>query len=110
MIVEDELLIAMALEEILQDAGATIVGMAGCVVDTLALIEREDFGAAVLDARLDDERGTTIADALEASAKPFVFHSGYGPEHLPPQHRHRPLLRKPSDPAAIVRVLCNAIA
>ncbi len=110
VIVEDELLIAMALEEILLDAGATIVGMAGCVADALALIEREDFDAAVLDGRLDDERVTAIADALEAGAKPFIFHSGYGPEHLPPQHRHRPLLRKPSDPAAIVRVLYNVIA
>jgi Response regulator containing CheY-like receiver, AAA-type ATPase, and DNA-binding domains len=110
MIVEDELLIAMALEEILQDAGATIVGMASCVADALALIEREDFDAAILDVRLDDERVTAVADALEAGAKPFVFHSGYGPELLPQRHRHRPLLRKPCAPAAIVRMLCTAMA
>lgn len=109
VIVEDELPNAMALAAILQDAGATIVGMAGCVADALVLVEREDFDAAVRDARLDDERVTAIADALEAGVKPFVFHSGYGPEHLPSRHRHRPSLRKPSEPAAIVRALCAAI-
>ncbi|MCW2239154.1 response regulator [Azospirillum canadense] len=109
LIVEDELLIAMVLEENLEDAGATIVGMAGSLADALALIEREAFDAAVLDARLDDEPVTAVADALAAGAIPFVFHSGYGPEHLPAQHRHRPLLRKPSDPAAVVLALRDAL-
>lgn len=109
LIIEDELLIAMVLEETLEDAGATVVGMAGCVAEALVLVEREEFDAAVLDARLDDDPVTAVADALDAGAIPFVFHSGYGPEHLPQQHRHRPLLRKPSDPTAVVLALRNAL-
>lgn len=74
VIVEDEALIAMALEDVPQDAGAAIIGMAGCVADALALIEREDFDSAVLDGRLDDERVTAIADAPETIIRLRSFH------------------------------------
>jgi hypothetical protein len=63
----------------------------------------------VLDAGLNGEPVTTVADALEAGDVPFVFHSGYGPEHLPPRHRHRPLLRKPCEPSYIVAAISAAI-
>jgi CheY-like chemotaxis protein len=109
LIVEDEFLIAMVLEGILEDEGCRIIGPASCVRGALLLVEQERIDAAVLDARLDRDPVTAIADALEARDVPFVFHSGYGPEHLPQQHRHRPLLRKPCDPSAIVKALSKAI-
>jgi CheY-like chemotaxis protein len=85
LIVEDELLIVMFLEGVLEDEGCGIIGPASFVDDALLLLERERIDAAVLDASLDGEAVSSVADALEARNVPFVFHSGYGPEHLPPR-------------------------
>jgi CheY-like chemotaxis protein len=114
LIVEDELLIAMFLEGVLEDEGCAIIGPASCVDDALLLLERERIDAAVLDASLDGEAVSSVANALEVRNVPFVFHSGYGPEHLPPRApgappRHKTLLRKPSAPSAIVVALRKAL-
>lgn len=105
LIVEDEFLVTVVLEAAVQEAGASVVRLAASTADALALIEAESFDVALLDARLDDEPVTAIAEALDARNIPFVFHSGYGPEHLPSAHRHRPLLRKPSLSSSVVQAL-----
>jgi CheY-like chemotaxis protein len=109
LIVEDEFLIALFLQETLEDEGCRIVGPAGRVSEAVLLVRRGGIDAAVLDAGLDGEPVTVVADALEAGNVPFVFHSGYGPEHLPQSHRHRPLLRKPCSPSNVVAALSEAI-
>jgi CheY-like chemotaxis protein len=109
LIVEDEFLIALFLQETLEDEGCRIVGPAGRVSEAVLLVRRGGIDAAVLDAGLDGEPVTAVADALEAGNVPFVFHSGYGPEHLPLSHRHRPLLRKPCSPSDVVAALSEAI-
>jgi CheY-like chemotaxis protein len=109
LIVEDEFLIALFLQETLEDEGCRIVGPASRVSEAVLLVRQGGIDAAVLDAGLDGEPVTAVADALEAGNVPFVFHSGYGPEHLPPSHRHRPLLRKPCNPSDVVAALSEAI-
>ncbi|WP_109049763.1 response regulator [Azospirillum melinis] len=109
LIVEDEFLVTVVLEAALQEAGASVVRLAASTVDALALIEAEPFDVALLDARLDEEPVADVAEALEKRGIPFVFHSGYGPEHLPSSHRHRPLLRKPSLSSSVVHALYEAM-
>lgn len=105
LIVEDEFLVTVVLEAAVQEEGASVVRLAASTVDALALIEAETFDVALLDARLDEEPVTVIAEALDARDIPFVFHSGYGPEHLPSSYRDRPLLRKPSLSSSVVQAL-----
>lgn len=109
LIVEDEFLVTVVLETAVQEAGASVVRLAASTVDALALIEAEPFDVALLDARLDEEPVSDVAEALEKRGIPFVFHSGYGPEHLPSSHRHRPLLRKPSLSSSVVHALYEAM-
>ena len=109
LIVEDEFLIALFLQDTLEDEGCRIVGPVGRVTEAVQIVTRGGIDAAVLDAGLNGEPVTTVADALEAANVPFVFHSGYGPEHLPPHHRHRPLLRKPCNPSDVIAALSGAI-
>ena len=109
LIVEDEFLIALFLQETLEDEGCRIVGPVGRVDEAVLIARQGGIDAAVLDASLAGEPVTAVADALEAGNVPFVFHSGYGPEHLPQRHRHRPLLRKPCRPSDVVGALSGAI-
>jgi CheY-like chemotaxis protein len=109
LIVEDEFLIALFLQDALEDEGCRIIGPVGRVNEAVQVVRRGGIDAAVLDASLDGEPVTAVADALEAGNVPFVFHSGYGPEHLPQRHRHRPLLRKPCRPSDVVGALSGAI-
>ena len=49
LIVEDEILIAMDLVNIIQDAGAAVIGPAKSVVEALRLIESNKITAAIVD-------------------------------------------------------------
>ena len=76
MIVEDELLVAMLLEEALVEYGCEIVGPFS-TVDT-ALIAARDVVAdvAVLDVNLRGKRVYPVAELLEARGIPFLLMSG----------------------------------
>ncbi len=87
LVVEDELLIATNIEQVLSGAGADvhIANTAKAAHEALSAIH---FDAAVLDVHLDDERSYDVADALRERETPFLFLSGFltirsGYEHLP---------------------------
>jgi two-component system, response regulator PdtaR len=61
LIVEDEILIALELESLLQDAGHDVVGIAGSSHDAIALGERMRPDLAFVDIHLTD--GPTGVDA-----------------------------------------------
>jgi CheY-like chemotaxis protein len=104
-LVEDELLVAMALEATLQDFGAVIIGPIGRVKQALQ-VAREDFmDAAVLDINLAGERVFPVADVLAARGIPFVFYTGYGQEVLPAHYRTRPILSKTSTTTALLSAM-----
>jgi CheY-like chemotaxis protein len=103
--VEDEPLVAMVLENIVEDMGASLVGPAASVTSALQLIEAGGFDGALLDVNLRGERVDAVADALAAKGIPFVFTTGHGIDGIPPAHRHRPMLGKPFRDADIVAAL-----
>jgi DNA-binding response OmpR family regulator len=73
LVVEDDPLIAMDLEGMLEVAGATVIGPAYEVRDTLNLIENSPIGAAVLDYRLQNGTTLPLARLLTERGIPFVF-------------------------------------
>ena len=105
LVVEDEALVAMLVEDALQDAGATIIGPVATVAEALALLEREMPDAAVLDLNLAGETSTPVADVLAARQVPFVVATGYGAEGLPSAHADAPVLAKPYDPDELTAAL-----
>ena len=106
LLVEDEPLIVMMLEDALDEMGKSVVGSADTVAGALALIERDDFDAAILDLNLrGGETSWPVADALAALGKPFLLATGGAGDTVVPAHRHRPVVHKPFMMDAIARAL-----
>ena len=78
LIVEDEPLIAMALEDLLLDLGCKLAGTAGTIAEGLALAAETPCDAAVLDININGERSDPIAAVLAARGVPHIFATGYG--------------------------------
>jgi CheY-like chemotaxis protein len=78
LVVEDEVLVAMLLEDMILQLGATIAGAISNLEDGLAFIEQQDFDAAILDMNLGDYDSKPIADALQSRSIPYLLATGYG--------------------------------
>lgn len=78
MIVEDEVFIAMAIEDALASEGANVIGPAMSVSGGLDLLSREaEIDGAILDINLDDGPVFPIAERLRAQGIPIIFHTAY---------------------------------
>jgi DNA-binding NtrC family response regulator len=96
LLVEDEMLVAMAMEDILAEANGEVVGPVGTLEGALALLEQDDaIDAAVIDLNLDRQSSLPLADALAERGIPFIVFTGYGDVRLPPPHQNVPVLGKP---------------
>jgi DNA-binding response OmpR family regulator len=90
LVVEDNPIIAMAVVQGLQTAGAS-VSEARSLRDALRKVECPALSAAVLDHGLNDGDASQICERLDQRNIPFVIYSGYdyieGPcsegEHVP---------------------------
>ena len=81
LIVEDELMIADFLEEILVDAGYEVCGIASTVAEAIALGERHKPDLGVIDLRLSrGESGTVVAAALRRRGDFGVLYATGNPE------------------------------
>lgn len=78
LLVEDEILVAAMVVDMLVGLGATVIGPATTLAKGLSLAETEEFDAAVLDINLRGERIDPVADLLEARGIPMLFATGYG--------------------------------
>src|SRR3954468_1371793 len=93
LVVEDELMIRMLLEDLLDELGYTVAAEAARIEEALEATKNADFDLAILDANLNGQPVSTVADALVARGTPFVFATGYG--EMPEPYRDRPTLMKP---------------
>lgn len=78
LVVEDEVLVAMLLEDMVVQLGAVIQGTASNLEDGLALAQLHDFDAAILDMNLGDHDSKPIADVLKSRSIPYLIATGYG--------------------------------
>lgn len=98
VVVEDEAMIAMMLEDMLQDMGCEVAGSFGDVPSAMAWLSRSDaqFDGALLDVNLAGQTVFPVADLLFGQGKPFGFVTSYS---AVPQARSydAPVLSKPID-------------
>mgnify|MGYP006204732875 CR=1 FL=1 len=78
LLVEDEVLIAEMVVDMLTALGATVIGPATSLDAGLSLAGSESIDAAVLDINLRGERIDPIAALLAARGIPVLFATGYG--------------------------------
>lgn len=105
MIAEDEILIALSLEEFLIGHGATCLAPVGSISEAMAMISTSRFDMALLDIDLRGMRIDPVADQLSMAGIPFVFVTGSGEDALPSAHRHRPVIMKPYSDAELIDAL-----
>jgi len=80
LVLEDEAILAFALEDMLVELGCEVVGPAMRLGDALSLAENERLDAAVLDVNIGGDRSYGVAEELERRGIPFLFATGYGLE------------------------------
>src|SRR6202171_5551025 len=86
LLVEEEMLVAWLIEDMLADLGCAVIGPASSVNQALAMIDAEAVDAAVLDLNLNGQMSYPVADALAARGVPFVISTGYDKTSFPAQH------------------------
>lgn len=104
LVVEDDAMLAMALELTLSDLGCEVVGLASCLADAVPLAREAAIDGAVLDVNLAGEKVYPVADILAARNIPFVFATGYGRAGLRECDRTRPVLQKPYELRSLVLI------
>ena len=102
LVVEDLLLVADLIAEVLRDHGCTVVGPVSRLNQRLVFADREQLDGALLDVNLAGERCFPIAALLVARGVPFAFLTGYGEAAIPLEYRDATRLSKPFNIAHLV--------
>ena len=102
---EDEVIVAMTLEDMLADLGHAVVGPANRLDDALSLAATADFDAALLDVNLGGQRSDPVADLLRQRGIPFGFITGYGSGAIDQGGGPQPVLSKPCSAASLAALL-----
>ncbi len=95
LIVEDEMLVALMIEDLLHELGCNTIGPCGNVETALEAARTERLDLAVLDVNLDGEKVYPVAMLLAERNIPFLFVSGYGEEAIPDDHSAWKVCTKP---------------
>jgi CheY-like chemotaxis protein len=81
MVLEDSLLIALDMQDLLESLGCTTIHIASNVKQAMTIIAETALDIAVLDVNLGDETSEAVALKLEAIGVPFVLATGYAENH-----------------------------
>ena len=99
-------MIAMLVEDMLEDLGHELVTVASRLDEALAAAKTGAIDVAILDLNLGGVLTYPVVDALAERGIPFVFATGYGSSGLKDAYADRPALQKPF----VQQVLGDAIA
>jgi CheY-like chemotaxis protein len=106
LVVEDEMTIALMIEDMLLDLGHQVVAMAMRLPQALEFAETADIDFAVLDVNLDGRMSFPVADTLIERGVPFMFVTGYGAAGVDPKYRDQAIVvQKPFDMADLSRAI-----
>jgi DNA-binding NtrC family response regulator len=108
LVVEDEAIVALMVEDILGDCGATVVGSARTIEEGMAMATSEDLDAAVLDVNVRGLRIDPIVEVLTARGIPFLLATGYGKVEFA-NGQHALHIEKPYTPENLAKGLANAL-
>ena len=111
LLVEDEAMVALMMEDMLEDLGCEVAASFGVVGEALAWLNEPGHAidGAVLDVNLGGQTVFPVADVLLANGTPFAFLTGYS---AVPQARTyaATVLNKPVDPGALQHLVASFTA
>jgi CheY-like chemotaxis protein len=96
LVVEDEMTIALLIEDMLTDIGCEVAALATRLPQALEIAETVEADLAILDLNLDGRMSFPVAEVLARRGVPFVFATGYGEAGLSEAFRDRPSSRSRS--------------
>ena len=110
LVVEDEMMIAMLVEDMLAELGCAVVGPAHALDAALELAASEvGLDVALLDVNLGGKPVFPVADALRLKGVPAIFSTGYGDAGLRDSDKGAPVLQKPFRAGDLARALNEAL-
>ncbi len=110
LVVEDEALIALLLEDLLDDLGYRVGALAETVAAAMAALDGDSFDAALLDINVADEKVWPVADRLIEAGVPVLFSSGAGDHDRPDAYAACASVRKPYTRASLEAALAALFA
>lgn len=105
VIVEDDYYQAQDSKQMLEGAGAQVIAIAATVPDLDALLRQGRVDAGLIDINLGHGLSLDFARALQRSAIPFLFLTGYDAGILPEDLAGSPCLSKPADSDRVIAEL-----
>jgi DNA-binding response OmpR family regulator len=104
LIIEDELLIALMIEEMVRESGYRVSGVAHTIAMAGQEFAKRNYDAVLLDINIGGRFHAETADRLARSGIPFAFVTGY--DYLvDPRHEQIPVIQKPFVAAHLRAVL-----
>jgi CheY-like chemotaxis protein len=110
LVVEDEPIIAMAIEDMLGELGCIAVGPALRLADAERLAASERLDAAVLDVNMGEGPSFAVAELLRSRGVAICFSTGYGASGVDETFASAPVVQKPYRIDALEAALVRAIA
>ena len=105
LLVEDQMIVAIEIEDFLRRLGCVVVGPVGTLESALRLAREAALDAAVLDVSLDSEKVFPVAEELQTRGIPFIFATGYGESVLPEKWQDQRRLGKPFKRQELERII-----
>jgi CheY-like chemotaxis protein len=106
LVVEDNLLIAEVICDMLGEYGCEVLGPAPDLARGMALVDQDRPQGALLDINLGGTFSFPLAGMLEERGVPYVFITGYDEGALfPPEFRNVRRISKPFDARDVAEVL-----
>lgn len=109
LLVEDELLVAMLVEDLLFDEGCVVVGPFARLREAIEAAGTEALDVAILDVNIAGEKTYPVAEVLSARRIPFLFVSGYGQAAIPADRPSWRACAKPFRPCELVAMLVGQL-
>ena len=104
-LVEDELMAALDLSDMIADLGAQVVGPIARLDDAMRRAREQAVDGAVLDVKLDSQLTTPLVLFLRNRGVPVVLSTGYERGMLPQELADLPRLTKPYDERSLRRAM-----
>ncbi len=104
LVVEDEALVALAVNDTLVDHGWSVIGPFSVVADARDVALKTPINAAILDVNVNGDLVYPLAELLREKAIPFVFVTGYGVESIDPRFQNVQVLHKPIERDVLKRL------
>ena len=95
IVVEDEPLVALLIEEMLQEMGFTVASVAHTDTQAIKALTNPEIDLAVLDINLGNSDSRLVAEECRRLGVPIIYATGYSVQDVPRECLEWPIVPKP---------------